>query len=154
MPKKSRPTAQKGQAKFRGKQKRRKLSTIRRELLLKNREVATRKKKQIEPAIIPITIILNKNQKAGLKRHKHTVQRPPKRKNHIFLKKIHKLLAHYIFSLYLCTIKQEETTFLLKNNSWRGGRVVDCTGLENRRTERYRGFESLSLRKKSGNNES
>ena len=33
---------------------------------------------------------------------------------------------------------------------WRGGRVVDCTGLENRRTERYRGFESLSLRKKSG----
>ena len=28
--------------------------------------------------------------------------------------------------------------------------MVDCTGLENRRTERYRGFESLSLRKKSG----
>ena len=28
----------------------------------------------------------------------------------------------------------------------RDGRVVDCTGLENRRTERYRGFESLSLR--------
>ena len=24
--------------------------------------------------------------------------------------------------------------------------MVDCTGLENRRTERYRGFESLSLR--------
>ena len=32
--------------------------------------------------------------------------------------------------------------------------MVDCTGLENRRTERYRGFESLSLRKKSGNNKS
>lgn len=31
--------------------------------------------------------------------------------------------------------------------SWRDGRVIDCTGLENRRTERYRGFESLSLRK-------
>ena len=31
--------------------------------------------------------------------------------------------------------------------------MVDCTGLENRRTERYRGFESLPLRKKSGNNE-
>ena len=30
----------------------------------------------------------------------------------------------------------------------RDGRVVDCIGLENRRTERYRGFESLSLRKK------
>ena len=28
----------------------------------------------------------------------------------------------------------------------RDGRVVDYTGLENRRTERYRGFESLSLR--------
>ena len=25
--------------------------------------------------------------------------------------------------------------------------MVDCIGLENRRTERYRGFESLSLRK-------
>lgn len=30
---------------------------------------------------------------------------------------------------------------------WRDGRVVDYNGLENRRTERYRGFESLSLRK-------
>ncbi len=29
----------------------------------------------------------------------------------------------------------------------RDGRVVDCNGLENRRTETYRGFESLSLRK-------
>ena len=29
--------------------------------------------------------------------------------------------------------------------------MVDCTGLENRRTERYRGFESLPLRKKLGN---
>ena len=33
---------------------------------------------------------------------------------------------------------------------WRDGRVVDCGGLENRCTARYRGFESLSLRKKSG----
>ena len=32
---------------------------------------------------------------------------------------------------------------------WRDGRVVDYNGLENRRTERYRGFESLSLRKES-----
>ena len=29
---------------------------------------------------------------------------------------------------------------------WRDGRVIDCSGLENRRTARYRGFESLSLR--------
>ncbi len=28
--------------------------------------------------------------------------------------------------------------------------MVDCIGLENRRTERYRGFESLSLRKEKG----
>ena len=33
---------------------------------------------------------------------------------------------------------------------WRDGRVVDCIGLENRRTERYRGFESLSLRRHKG----
>ena len=30
---------------------------------------------------------------------------------------------------------------------WKDGRVVDCSGLENRRTERYRGFESLSFRR-------
>ena len=29
---------------------------------------------------------------------------------------------------------------------WRGGRVVDCGGLENRCAERHPGFESLSLR--------
>ena len=29
----------------------------------------------------------------------------------------------------------------------RDGRVVDYNGLENRRAERHRGFESLSLRK-------
>ncbi len=27
-----------------------------------------------------------------------------------------------------------------------GGRVVECTGLENRRAARYRGFESLPVR--------
>jgi hypothetical protein len=31
----------------------------------------------------------------------------------------------------------------------RVGRVVDCGGLENRCTERYRGFESLTLRTKA-----
>ncbi len=32
---------------------------------------------------------------------------------------------------------------------WRDGRVVDYSSLENYRTERYRGFESLSLRKET-----
>jgi hypothetical protein len=35
----------------------------------------------------------------------------------------------------------------LSKEFWRGGRVVDCGGLENRCTARYPGFESLSLRK-------
>ena len=34
----------------------------------------------------------------------------------------------------------------LTKEFWRGGRVVDCGGLENRCTARYPGFESLSLR--------
>ena len=60
-----------------------------------------------------------------------------------------------IFLLNICTVRnfdiplqrqKERTTFLYVKNLRRGGRVVDCTGLENRRTERYRGFESLSLR--------
>ena len=99
--------------------------------------------------------------------HRHTTQNKPQKlkktsltkafstpktkKNHETFKFFSILLAWYIFLIYLCTIKQEETTFLLKNKPWRGGRVVDCTGLENRRTERYRGFESLSLRKKRFN---
>ena len=36
----------------------------------------------------------------------------------------------------------------LRKEFWRGGRVVDCGGLENRCTARYPGFESLSLRNK------
>ena len=32
------------------------------------------------------------------------------------------------------------------NASWRDGRVVDYSSLENCRAERHRGFESLSLR--------
>ena len=35
----------------------------------------------------------------------------------------------------------------LRRLFWRDGRVVDYSSLENYRTERYRGFESLSLRK-------
>ncbi len=34
-----------------------------------------------------------------------------------------------------------------QSEHWRDGRVVDYSSLENYRTERYRGFESLSLRK-------
>ena len=34
----------------------------------------------------------------------------------------------------------------LRKEFWRGGRVVDCGGLENRCTARSPGFESLSLR--------
>jgi hypothetical protein len=33
-----------------------------------------------------------------------------------------------------------------KQVTWRDGRAVYCTGLENRRPERVRGFESHSLR--------
>ena len=40
-----------------------------------------------------------------------------------------------------------ERRVLLKE-VWRGGRVVDYSGLENRRTATFRGFESLPLRKK------
>ena len=68
-----------------------------------------------------------------------------------------------IFEIFLansCTVQifdillqrqNETTTSRDTKNLWRGGRVVDCTGLENRRTERYRGFESLPLRKKQEN---
>ena len=34
----------------------------------------------------------------------------------------------------------------LEYATWKLGRVVDCTGLENRQTERFLGFESLSFR--------
>ena len=61
-------------------------------------------------------------------------------------------LAWFKLLIYLCNVKRKRPHRLTIKNLWRGGRVVDCTGLENRRTERYRGFESLPLRKKSGNN--
>ena len=37
-------------------------------------------------------------------------------------------------------------SMLFETGLRRDGRVVDYTGLENRRAERHRGFESLSLR--------
>ena len=96
-------------------------------------------------------ITINSTSKTSRKKHKTPILsaflRSKTKKNHIFFKIFFKILARYIFLIYLCTIKQEETTILLKLKPWRGGRVVDCTGLENRRTERYRGFESLSLRR-------
>ena len=39
------------------------------------------------------------------------------------------------------------SSLALRKKFWRDVRVVECAGLENRCTERYRGFESLSLRK-------
>ena len=60
------------------------------------------------------------------------------------MKKVAKIFGSFIFSPYLCTRNQETTVSPMQ---WRDGRVVDYSGLENRRTERYRGFESLSLRR-------
>ena len=42
--------------------------------------------------------------------------------------------------------KKEESTQQAKLQR-KGGRVVDYSGLENRRAERHRGFESLPFRK-------
>ena len=46
---------------------------------------------------------------------------------------------------YLCNAFNKSTS---ERKFGRGGRVVDCGGLENRCTARYPGFESLSLRSK------
>ena len=46
---------------------------------------------------------------------------------------------------YLCNAFNKSTS---ERKFGRGGRVVDCGGLENRCTARYRGFESLPLRNK------
>ena len=54
-------------------------------------------------------------------------------------KKVARLFGQPSYPHYLCTD-------LNKYTLRRDGRVVDYNGLENRRTERYRGFESLSLR--------
>ena len=49
-------------------------------------------------------------------------------------------------SIFLSTFALAFEKEVGTHNHWRDGRVVDYNGLENRRTERYRGFESLSLR--------
>ena len=50
----------------------------------------------------------------------------------------------------LCTFALAFETYLKSLKARRYGRVVDYSSLENYRTERYRGFESLSLRKTKG----
>lgn len=66
------------------------------------------------------------------------------KKNTLFLKKVAKKFGDYIKTPYLCT--RFRTQSLSIQRQWRDGRVVDYNGLENRRAERHRGFESLSLR--------
>ncbi len=65
------------------------------------------------------------------------------KKNNVFREKSSFFLFPFQFFSYLCARK---TSFAPIKNLRRDGRVVDYSGLENRRTERYRGFESLSLR--------
>ena len=57
------------------------------------------------------------------------------------MQKVAEKFVHFEKNHYLCTRFQEIEAH------WRDGRVVDYSSLENYRTERYRGFESLSLRK-------
>ena len=52
-------------------------------------------------------------------------------------------VTQFIYFLDWFIIKYKQTK---SPESRRGGRVDDCTGLENRRAARYRGFESLPLR--------
>ena len=72
------------------------------------------------------------------------------------IKAIQKIIAFFrqnscIVHIFVIPLQRQngKTTSFDNKKTWRGGRVVDCTGLENRRTERYRGFESLSLRFKA-----
>ena len=55
------------------------------------------------------------------------------------------MLAESKISCTFASLLKESTS---AKEFWRDGRVVDRGGLENRCTERYRGFESLSLRNK------
>ena len=59
-----------------------------------------------------------------------------------------KMHKHKKKNLKICIIENKVVILhrFSRLQSWRDGRVVDYNGLENRRTERYRGFESLSLR--------
>ena len=54
------------------------------------------------------------------------------------------MLAYYKILRTFASLLKGST---LTKEFWRGGRVVDCGGLENRCAARHPGFESLSLRK-------
>ena len=62
------------------------------------------------------------------------------------IKKVRQTLADSKNSRTFASLLKRSTSL---KKFWRDGRVVDRGGLENRCTERYRGFESLSLRKKA-----
>ena len=47
---------------------------------------------------------------------------------------------------YLCIAFERKAPY---KGIWKGGRVVDYSGLENRRAERHRGFESLPFRREN-----
>ena len=66
---------------------------------------------------------------------------------HFFEKKSSESLVSFRKSCNFALVKRNQLTKV----SWRDGRVVDYSSLENCRTERYRGFESLSLRLKGVN---
>ena len=56
------------------------------------------------------------------------------------------ILQFSIINYQLSIILSTFAPAFKKSKHWRDGRVVDYSSLENYRTERYRGFESLSLR--------
>ena len=62
------------------------------------------------------------------------------------------MLMYLNFQCSIFNVQWKIRTFapaFKKSKHWRDGRVVDYSRLENYRTERYRGFESLSLRNMS-----
>ena len=63
----------------------------------------------------------------------------------IFLKNFPETFADSKISRTFASLLKKSAS---RKKFWRDGRVVDCGGLENRCTARYRGFESLSLRSK------
>ena len=75
------------------------------------------------------------------------VKKLTKAKNiYFFLKKNAKHLEVWVKSrTFASLLKGKPPT----KDVWRDGRVVDYSSLENCRTERCRGFESLSLRKEN-----
>ena len=64
------------------------------------------------------------------------------------IKKVRQTLADSKNSRTFASLLKRSTSL---KKFWRDGRVVDRGGLENRCTERYRGFESLSLRQRGVN---